>query len=288
MTEHNWTRERGMPNKKGEFTAWVHRKSEGANYIAIVREAVSFYDPIKRFGLLSGGDDSAATVHALWMAGLIDAAVHINTGTGIPQTRKFVIDFCGSYAIPLLEYHPPVSYREIVLKEGFPGPGAHAYMYNRLKELCVDALVRDHKIKRSDRILLLTGVRSSESRRRMGHVQAIAQFDRRPCSIWVAPLMDWTKDDLAAYRATHGVPQSEVSALLHMSGECLCGAYAHPEEIKDIEAFYPNVARRIHALENEVRAAGKHCVWGTAPPKDRRKNNTPNMILCSDCEQMEV
>jgi len=256
------------------------------DFRAIIKEAQALHRPVKRFALFSGGNDSGVMTHAVWMAGLIDAAVHINTGTGIPQTRTFVGDFCERYAIPLLEYHPPISYRDLVLKYGFPGPGAHGFMYNYLKERCVDQLVREHKSHSRSRIMLITGVRLSESKRRMGHVVPIAQFKRRPCSIWVAPLLDWTKDDLAAYRAAHGVPESEVAALLHMSGECLCGAFAHPDEIKDLEAFYPETAARIHSLEVEVAAVGKHAVWGTAPGKERRRA-APG-ILCSDCAPTDV
>ena len=128
------------------------------DFRAIIKEAQELHKCSKRFVLFSGGNDSAATLHAIWTAGLADAAVHINTGTGIPETRKFVGEFCERYGVPLLEYFPPISYRELVLKHGFPGPGAHGFMYNFLKERCVDALIRDHKKNRRDRIMLITGV----------------------------------------------------------------------------------------------------------------------------------
>jgi hypothetical protein len=66
----------------------------------------------------------------------------------------------------------------------------------------------------------------------------------------------------------------------------LCGAFAHPDEIKDLEAFYPETAARIHSLEVEVAAVGKHAVWGTAPGKERRRA-APG-ILCSDCAPTDV
>lgn len=220
----------------------------------------------------------------MWTAGLCDAAVHINTGTGIPETRKFVGEFCERYGIPLLEYFPPVPYREIVLKHGFPGPGGHRFMYVWLKERALGQLVREHKTKWNDRIMLITGVRLSESKRRMGHVEPIV---RQKAKLWVAPILDWTSDDLRAYREENGVPESEVAALLHMSGECLCGAFAHPDEIKDLEAFYPVVAARIHALEVEAEAAGVHCVWGTRPPGKRKAADAAGM-LCTGCQQLEM
>jgi 3'-phosphoadenosine 5'-phosphosulfate sulfotransferase (PAPS reductase)/FAD synthetase len=245
----------------------------------IIARASTEHDCSHRFVLFSGGNDSAALLHAVWHAGLADAAVHINTTIGIPQTREFVYDFCSRYSIPLLEYHPPVSYAAIVLEHGFPGPGGHLFMYTRLKERCIEALVREHKTSRRDRIMLITGVRLSESDRRMGHV---VEVRRKGAQVWVAPFLDRTKDDLRAYREEHDVPESEVAALLHMSGECLCGAFAHAEEIKDIEAFYPDVARRIHALEEEVEAKGKHAVWGTRPPG--RRSSGKRGELCASCK----
>ena len=72
------------------------------------------------------------------------------------------------------------------------------------------------------------------------------------------------------------------------SGECLCGSFAHPDEIKDLEAFYPVVARRIHALEDEVREAGKHAVWGTRPPGKRRRSNKAPGMLCVGCDNTQA
>jgi hypothetical protein len=50
-----------------------------------------------------------------------------------------------------------------------------------------------------------------------------------------------------------------------MSGECLCGAFAHKDELAEVEMFFPDVAAQIRELEVEVAAAGhpaKICKWG--------------------------
>jgi 3'-phosphoadenosine 5'-phosphosulfate sulfotransferase (PAPS reductase)/FAD synthetase len=245
----------------------------------IVAGGITEHRPVARFALFSGGNDSAATTHFLWTRGLCDAAVHINTTIGIPETRAFVRAFCTRYGIPLIEKTAPVPYDEIVLEHGFPGPGSHRFMYVRLKERCLDELVRETKRRWNDRVLLLTGVRSSESSRRMGFVQPVV---RQKTRVWCAPLLDWTNDDLYAYRKEHDVPESEVAALLHMSGECLCGAFARPGEIGDLEAFYPDTARRIHELEKRVSAAGKHAMWGVRPPRDHGMDALPG-FLCAGC-----
>lgn len=251
---------------------------------AIARQAIEEHRPVARFALFSGGNDSAATLHYLWTRGLCDEAVHIDTGIGIPATRTFVHEFCEQYRIPLRVLTPPEkTYEEMVLTDGFPGPGAHLYAYTNLKERALDKLVRETKTKRSDRVAFLTGVRLAESRRRMGHVVPI---ERDGAQLWVAPLIDWTKDDLRAYRAEHGVPESEVAALLHMSGECLCGAFAQPGEIKDIETFYGETAAYIHDLERRAADAGVQCAtWGV--PCGRR-GTARSGRLCGGCETRQL
>jgi hypothetical protein len=61
------------------------------------------------------------------------------------------------------------------------------------------------------------------------------------------------------------VPRNPASDLIHMSGECLCGAFAHPGELDEIGEWYPDVVAEIRALEAEARAAGipePFCRWG--------------------------
>jgi hypothetical protein len=74
-----------------------------------------------------------------------------------------------------------------------------------------------------------------------------------------------------------------------MSGECLCGAFAHKNELEEVGAFFPEVVMQIRELEKEVAATGKHppqrCMWGWGATK----NLTNEQIgesgpLCSSCE----
>ena len=62
------------------------------------------------------------------------------------------------------------------------------------------------------------------------------------------------------YFAHYGVPRNPVVDLIHKSGECLCGAFAKPNELREIEYWYPEVGKRIRDLEAKVRAAG--FPWG--------------------------
>jgi hypothetical protein len=64
-----------------------------------------------------------------------------------------------------------------------------------------------------------------------------------------------------------------------MSGECLCGAFAKPGELEMIRFFFPDTAAEIDELERKAKAAKKHCVWGTRPPR-KPKGATRDTWLC--------
>lgn len=226
--------------------------------------AFAEHKPVMSLLLFSGGHDSLVATHltSRWAKerGVLFAVAHINTGIGIEKTREFVRSVCRQQGWPLWEEAPPQgTYERLVLKYGFPGPAAHAYMYRYLKERQVRTLVRRAKTGRQ-RVFLVTGVRREESRRRMLH----ARFNQRFGShVWMAPLEHWTKRDCFAYIDEHRLPRNEVVDLLHMSGECLCGAYAHKDEMRDLEIWFPEVASYLHALEKRVAEAGKaSCRWG--------------------------
>lgn len=217
--------------------------------------------------LWSGGKDSNTLAHL--MRHRATHVVMANTGIGIEQTRQFVRTQAAAWGLPLIEKHPPQSYRELVIERGFPGPGMHWKMYQRLKERCFDAARRDLGIanSRSEYALFIAGRRREESERR----EDVPAFEADGSVIWVSPMVMWTSLDLNTYRTMmdkrdrEPVPHNEVTALIHMSGECLCGAFAHPGEREEIAAWFPDWHREMVALEDEVARAGigePLCQWG--------------------------
>lgn len=217
-------------------------------------------------GLFSGGNDSTVLAHLF--RDRVTHYGHANTGIGIEQSRQFVRDTCSSWGVPLLERHPPAgsTYRELVLAGGFPGPAMHWKMYHRLKLRAIEEMQRDLiRNPYRERVIFLAGRRAEESQRRTA--RDLPYIERRKSAVWVSPLRDWTRDDLAEYRLMHpDCPRNEVTDHLHMSGECLCGAFAGPDELGEIGFFYPSVRAEIEALEVEVTAAGtapaERCRWG--------------------------
>ena len=254
--------------------------------------------------LFSGGNDSTVLAHMF--RDRVTHVAHANTGIGIEQTRQFVRDTARSWGLPLLEKHPREGegYRDLVLGRclartgpnagkpvyagGFPGPAMHWLMYQRLKERSLEK-VRNEIVTapRRECVIFLAGRRRLESPRRKQRSkdQAIRPVERKGSIVWVSPLHNWSALDMNAYRRKHpDVPRNEVADLLHMSGECLCGAFAEAGELDEIGDWFPEVAAEIRTLESEALAAGipeLKCRWGWGAGKERPSRTGP---LCSSCD----
>jgi len=155
-------------------------------------------------------------------------------------------------------------------------------MYQRLKERALDLARHELGIANSRKQagVWIAGRRREESKRRSD----IPLHEADGSVIWVSPVANWTKLDLNTYRSMNpDIPRNPVAAQLHMSGECLCGAYAHPGELDEIGFFYPDTRDRIVALQREVAAAGwvePHCRWGHGQGGKVAKPGR----LCSSCD----
>jgi 3'-phosphoadenosine 5'-phosphosulfate sulfotransferase (PAPS reductase)/FAD synthetase len=201
-------------------------------------------------GLFSGGNDSTTLCHV--MLPRISHLAHANTTIGIEETREFVRATSQSWSKPLLEFTPPREsdhYRALVLAHGFPGPGHHYKMYQRLKERALNEVRRRLVTSRNQRVVYLAGRRRTESARRAN----VPAAERENSVVWVSPMVNWTKLDLNTYRVMQGnVPVNRVTDLIHMSGECLCGSFARKGELDEIAEWFPEVARQIRELEQEL------------------------------------
>ena len=244
------------------------------------------------WSLFSGGDDSLATAIVTARSASFLGCLHIDTGIGIPETQQFVVETCRQQGWPLKIYRAKdqgQDYDDLALRFGFPGPGAHFRMYIRLKERALRAFMREHKTHRRDRLVLSTGARSKESKRRMGHVESVR---REGAKVWTNAIARWSKADCHDTIAAAGVKRNPVVELLHMSGECLCGSFAEPGELKEIALWYPHVAARIEALQDRVRELKPNaCIWGQAPKRERKRQPAQRDSagrrvgpLCQQCE----
>ncbi|WP_169514711.1 phosphoadenosine phosphosulfate reductase family protein [Actinomadura atramentaria] len=268
----------------------------------IIGEALDRFPIVARQALMSGGNDSTVLAHLVRPyldSSEHDAIVHVNTGIGIEQTRQYVRDTAAGWGLPLRELHPRDSYDALVLGRviartgpnagrrqvwmGFPGPAGHRVMYRRLKD---EPLQRNRaailgSAGRSRKVLYLAGMRWDESQRRFRNA---AEIDPQGGIVWCSPIVHFTNAQMHEYRRRYGLPCNEVADLLHMSGECLCGAYAKPGELDEIEAWYPNTAYRIRSLEKQAADLGiKNCRWGQKPAGATIKPGSVAGRLCSSC-----
>ncbi|MGW2961217.1 phosphoadenosine phosphosulfate reductase domain-containing protein [Streptomyces sp. NPDC001220] len=283
---------------------------------AIFDRVLAAFPVVATVGLFSGGNDSVIVNHLFRHR--VDAIAHVNTGTGVPETTQHVRDVVGAWNLPLHELHPRHSYRDLVLGnvlstrgknigrqvwKGFPGPAGHSVMYRRLKDEPLQRL-RGQIIGRHGRsrnLVYLGGMRWAETDRRFRNAEEV---DREGALIWVSPIVHWTDAHMREYRNRHrctlphqhadhmlctpnALPLNEVTVHLHMSGECLCGAFAKPGELDEIEFFYPHATKPLRELEGEAETAGlPACKWGQRPPGERTRRR-PAGRLCAKCTVLD-
>lgn len=260
----------------------------------LVERAKSEHEPIRTFCLFSGGGDSMVTAHRC--RDHYDELVFVDTGTAIPGVVEFVREAADWLGKPVrIMEHDFDAYRLLVLGGeekgdswnplGFPGPAQHGRAYNRLKERQLERLLREAKAghPRNARILALTGVRRAESARRATR----EPINRKGSMVFCNPLIDWTDAMMRRYRAEHDLPVSDVTALLHRSGECNCGAFAEPGEREMLQSLFPEWwAERIAPLEAEAERAGlPFCKWGEGR---RSEAMVEGGELCSTCDARQA
>ncbi len=238
----------------------------------LMREALAHFKPLAVVGLTSGGKDSTVVCHRM-RGYLTDGLAFIDTGTAVPGVREFVQGFAQWMDHPLRILDSGDAYQEMVLHMGFPGPGQHHRAYQRLKERQLEVLRRELKHgKRGGKVLFVTGIRRAESWRRRSRfpITNVGSMG------FVNPLIDWTDSETRAYQAQHKIPESDVAALLHKSGECNCGCYARDDEREMLQALWPVWFDDL--IGDLERQTGE--TWGA------RSSEKPSEAgaLCSDCQ----
>lgn len=254
----------------------------------IVSAAISEHRPVAMRVGFSGGRDSLAITHWMMTHYPETEVFHINTGIGIERTRQFVRDTCKEFGWKLHEIRAKEDcgqdYDKLVRKWGFPGKDGHTVMYNRLKERGIEKMVRECG-GRKKRVLIVTGIRHDESRRRMRY--GGREVNRKGSQVWCNPIYWWSAAERDDYIKQHNLPINPVSQLLGMSGECLCGAYAHKGEKALVRLVCPETADRIDRLEQEVLARGFTWNWEGSPPKGGHSKDQIDMWMpmCVGCEK---
>lgn len=242
--------------------------------------------------LWSGGNDSDLLAHLMHRR-----ATHVvmaNTGIGVEETREHVRRHAAAYDLTLIEKTGGTgnSFEDFVAEHGFPGPAMHQHVYDRLKGRAFEASVRELGINaRKQRVLFLAGRRRSESKRRKT-IPLHERVKQMAPVVWVSPLANWTRLDMNTYRQMHpDVPHNPVTDELGMSGECLCGAYAHHGELPALRVLRPDVAAEIDRLQSVARRNGvpeRFCQWGHGEGKNKDRYTTGIACGSENCGLMPL
>jgi 3'-phosphoadenosine 5'-phosphosulfate sulfotransferase (PAPS reductase)/FAD synthetase len=234
----------------------------------IVATAIRLFKPVAIVVGYTGGGDSTVVKH--WMTKNVPGCKVFlaNTGIGIEAARQWVRDECRRNNDELIEIRAKEDcgedYDELVKEFGFPGPDHHQKMYDRLKGRAVGMMVRNAKRHRMDRVMIASGIRHDESLIRMGY--AGSEINKVGAQVWVNPIYWWSKQQCNDYIAKHNLSISPIAKALGMSGECGCGAYAHPGELNAWRRVDPAFGERIDRLQLEVLDRGFTWGWDMEPP----------------------
>lgn len=245
----------------------------------IINQAIQKFKPSHVFALYSSGNDSVCATHLTAQHSEFSAAVLVDTGIAIYEAHEHAKKTCAVMSWKLLIYKSPFVYEDLVLRYGFPGAAQHGAMYSQLKERAIRRLIQDHKTHLHDRILLITGVRKAESRRRISTVTS--PIVQRGAMVWVAPMWEWSDAERDQYIEDHGLPRNPVKDKIHVSGDCLCGAFAEEGEMELLSIFYPNEYKRIKALQDKAREKFPWD-WDENPPAWWNQYQSGQQFLSTD------
>lgn len=235
----------------------------------------------KFYALVSGGKDSiTAAIITDQIVGL-DGVLFIDTTIGLTETKKFVQKVCKERKWKLTILTPKTSYEQMVMKYGFPGAPHHRMSFIYLKWQPIYYWIREREDKAQ--IALISGVRKKESNRRGKTSQDIRIDPSYKYMVWVAPIIEWSTPQVWEFVKEHNIEVSPAYKTLHISGDCLCGAYSKQGEAEIISVFYPEMAEKIRLLEKKCKNV--KCTWGNqSSMKGAKDQEQLEHWLCADCQ----
>jgi 3'-phosphoadenosine 5'-phosphosulfate sulfotransferase (PAPS reductase)/FAD synthetase len=232
------------------------------------------------YALVSGGKDSITACHVAMKFVNLKGIIMIDTTIAIPETHNHVRKIAEQFKLPLIILKPKTTYAEWVKKYGFPHPSQHRFAFIVLKWKPIYEWL---KTQNND-VCLISGIRKKESKRRM-RTQTENTTQDKSCKkmFFVAPLFNWKTEDVWDYLKKNNLEVSPCYRALHLSGDCLCGAYAQTGEAELIKTFYPEIAKQIAELEKVCK--NKFNKWGNHSSMQGSLNQSKmEDYMCADCE----
>jgi 3'-phosphoadenosine 5'-phosphosulfate sulfotransferase (PAPS reductase)/FAD synthetase len=265
----------------------------------IVARAIKDYDPFAMIALFSGGNDSLVLLSVLNELNIkLDAIVHVNTGTGIPQTLEFVRKFCAASGTRYIEASAGNVYEKYVLTKGFFGRGldAHTYCYHLLKASPLRKAISLHlrQGKKNRRILLFNGVRVDESDNRKYNFaknEITISDPTRTNDLWVNVIHWWKTQYRDQYIQGNNLQRNPVSIELNRSAECMCGSMQGTFDRYIAGQYCPAWGKWLDDLEKKVIDNGFPWKWGEEISKSHlmERDGQLNLFqpMCVGCKSLK-
>jgi phosphoadenosine phosphosulfate reductase len=247
---------------------------------AIINETIEKYKVNRFVVLFSGGKDSLTVAHYMhFKLGLPIELLYCKTGIGVKENLEYVESTAKKYGwkLTVIDTLPHETYEIFVKRFGFPYGGVHNAVMGFLKYHPMRKWYREEKKRTGDIIGFCSGRRRNESarRKRMKSNTAVQFTDRM---VFVAPIHDWTTDQVWNYVKEERLEVCPVYDTLHMSGDCLCGAYGTADEYRMLEIFHPETFVKIRSLENKYD--GK---WGGNIKHLDKYQTKLEDLVCNEC-----
>lgn len=249
-----------------------------------LRQARRILAPLEKEGvntwiaLMSGGKDSLVAAHVMHRLGRLHGVVFVDTTIGLRETREFVERTCGEFGWSLHVVTPKTCYEDFVMKYGFPKAPLHSAVMRELKWKPLRTYFRQHADRKH--LAFVSGTRRLESRRRFRLARPTSRSDGMA---FAAPIFEIPTEEVWKYIDQHSLPLNPVYQTLHLSGDCLCGAYSRRSEAGLIAAFHPEIARKIRDLEARCHKV-KYNTWGNGPSMAAAVASKEEQLVCGECQ----
>jgi len=229
-----------------------------------------------KIGLFSGGKDSLVACHL--MQNELNGVLYCKTGIGIPENFEYVKQTCKklNWKLNIVEPKETETYENFVKKFGFPHAGIHSVIMGYLKYHPMRKWAKT-QAKKDNNIIFISGWRKAESKRRMRTIKKAKTIMEG--MTFLSPIANWTNSQVWNYIKKNNLEISPVYKTMHLSGDCLCGAFSELGESELLATFHKELAEEIAKLEKKY-----HGRWGNqSSMTGAMKQSKISNFICADC-----
>ncbi len=231
-------------------------------------------------GMFSGGKDSLVACHKHWIDNNKPKdfkVVYCKTGVGLNE--DYVKGICEKFGWELImvEPAPHETFDKFVERFSFPHQGMHSAVMGFLKWHPIRKWHNQQK-KAGRNITFISGRRKKESARRKRMKSNKEMVVTEGMKFW-SYIFNMETVEVWDYLKEHDLQRSPTYDTMHLSGDCLCGAFSSKGESDWLTVFHPDMAKKFRDLE--AKYGGK---WGNQiSMTDMAKQTKLDDLICSEC-----